>query len=205
MEGFTYEQIKDLQQLFAVKKDQSDSDSDDDLRQRLSRKKIGPGSIGKPNAAAATSKSSSKESSSSSACKDGAKKTEVSDIWHSAELNATPDLSIIEDPRKVPEYEMKFKQSVGTEDIFLGMNLKTPSTASCEWLTLRVKLPSETREKIELSVESDVIDIRSPKYRLRLPTPFPVDPNGSSAKWHSDSDCLEITLKLSRELDNVNF
>lgn len=46
------------------------------------------------------------------------------------------------------------------------MNFKTPGTASCEWLTVLVKLPGETREKVELSVESEFIDIRSPKYRI---------------------------------------
>lgn len=43
------------------------------------------------------------------------------------------------------------------------MNCKTPGTASCEWLSVFVKLPGETREKIELSVESEVIEIRSPR------------------------------------------
>ena len=43
------------------------------------------------------------------------------------------------------------------------MGLKTTSTASCEWLTIFIKLPSETREKVELSVKSDAIDLYSPK------------------------------------------
>jgi len=43
------------------------------------------------------------------------------------------------------------------------------------------------------------------RYRLHLPTPHSVDPNASSAKWHSDTSTLEITLKLTRELDNINF
>ena len=40
MEGFNFQQIKELQHLLAHPKDESDSDSDDDLRQRLSRQKI---------------------------------------------------------------------------------------------------------------------------------------------------------------------
>jgi hypothetical protein len=41
MDGLSYQQIKDLQQLIAPPKDDSDSDSDkEELKQRLSRQKI---------------------------------------------------------------------------------------------------------------------------------------------------------------------
>lgn len=43
------------------------------------------------------------------------------------------------------------------------MGFKTPGTASCEWLSVFVKMPNEKREKIELSVETEAIDIRSLK------------------------------------------
>lgn len=43
------------------------------------------------------------------------------------------------------------------------MGFKTPGTASCEWLSILIKLPAEIREKVELSVESEAIDLRSPK------------------------------------------
>ncbi|XP_029178160.1 protein PIH1D3 [Nylanderia fulva] len=126
------------------------------------------------------------------------------DIWHPSEALDTQNAQDY-DPRQVPEYEMKFKQAVTAEDVYLGMGFKTPSTASCEWLSVLVKLPQETREKVELSVESEAIDVRSPRYRLHLPTLHPVDPNASSAKWHNDTSTLEITLKLARELDGINF
>ncbi|XP_076654213.1 dynein axonemal assembly factor 6 [Halictus rubicundus] len=66
-------------------------------------------------------------------------------------------------------------------------------------------MPQESRDKVELTVESEAIDVRSPRYRLHLATPHPVDPCTSSAKWHSDTSTLEVTLKLVRELDGVNF
>ncbi|XP_031779505.1 protein PIH1D3 isoform X1 [Nasonia vitripennis] len=156
MDGFSYKEIKELQQLIAPPKDDSDSDSDDseNLRQRLSRRKIGPGDIaGKANVAPCASPKPA-----------AAKSAEApSDIWHPAEVSPIADLQS-EDPRELPEYEMKFKQALGTEDIFLGMNLKTPATASCQWLTLRVRLPGEKRERLELSVESNVVELRSPRY-----------------------------------------
>lgn len=43
------------------------------------------------------------------------------------------------------------------------MGFKTPGTASCEWISVLIKLPQEVQEKIELSVESKVVDVRSPK------------------------------------------
>lgn len=50
-------------------------------------------------------------------------KSNVSDIWHPAEVSAVSNL-LPEDPRKVPQYEIKFKQAVGTEDVYLGVSFK---------------------------------------------------------------------------------
>jgi hypothetical protein len=42
------------------------------------------------------------------------------DIWHPSE--AEPQRVQDYDPRKVPEYEMLFKQAVSAEDVYLGVN-----------------------------------------------------------------------------------
>ncbi|CAL1684744.1 unnamed protein product [Lasius platythorax] len=193
MEGcFNPTDLQALQNLICPPKD--DSDAEDDLPQAGARK-LGPGDIG----------ASSDPSQNPAATRPHAPlKGAGNDIWHPSEALDTRNAQDY-DPRQVPEYEMKFKQTVTAEDVYLGMGFKTPSTASCEWLSVLVKLPQETREKVELSVESEAIDVRSPRYRLHLPTPHPVDPNASSAKWHNDTSTLEITLRLARELDNVNF
>ena len=47
-------------------------------------------------------------------------KGEGDEIWHPNELKNI-DISEAQDPRETPEYEMKFKQSVGTEDVFFGV------------------------------------------------------------------------------------
>ncbi|XP_071629867.1 dynein axonemal assembly factor 6 [Temnothorax longispinosus] len=184
--------LEALQNLICPPKD--DSDEEDDLPQAGARK-LGPGDIGAP------SDPSPSDRSGPHAPLQGA----GDDIWHPSEAADTRSSHQDYDPRKAPEYEMKFKQAVTAEDVYLGMGFKTPSTASCEWLSVLVKLPQETREEVELSVESEAIDVRSPRYRLHLPTPHPVDPNASSAKWHNDTSTLEVTLRLARELDNVNF
>ncbi|XP_012251211.2 dynein axonemal assembly factor 6 [Athalia rosae] len=191
MDGcFSFNDIKCLQQLVAPPND--DSNSDDDLPQ-AGATKLGPGDI-EPMGTIPEHRGPH-----------AALKGDGDNIWHLSEVTVAPAAAKTLDPRKVPEYEIKFKQAVTTEDVFLGMNCKTPGTASCEWLSVFVHLPNETREKIELSIESEVIDVRSPKYRLHLPTPHTTDPHSSTAKWHSDSSCLEITLKLCRELDLINF
>ncbi|KAH0945159.1 hypothetical protein HN011_004131 [Eciton burchellii] len=190
MDGcFSPKDLQVLQNLICPPK--NDSDVEDDLPQAGARK-LGPGNIG-------ILGNLPQEYSGPHASLQSA----TDDIWHPSE--AEPQRVQDYDPRKVPEYEMLFKQAVSAEDVYLGMGFKTPSTASCEWLSVLVKLPEETREKVELSVKSEAIDVHSPRYRLHLPTPHPVDPNASSAKWHNDTSTLEITLKLIRELDNINF
>ncbi|CAK9811993.1 Dynein axonemal assembly factor 6 [Anthophora quadrimaculata] len=191
MDGcFSYHDLKALQELISPPK--NDSDSEDDLPQ-AGASKLGPGNIGVQNGMP-----------QSHVGPHTPLKAEADDIWHPSEAVA-PQNPEAYDPREVPEYEMKFKQSVTAEDVFLGMGFKTPGSASCEWLSVFVKMPREVREKIELSVETETIDVRSPRYRLHLETPHPVNPNSSSAKWHSDTSTLEITLRLVRELDQVNF
>lgn len=190
--SFGYEEIKTLQKLLSPT--ENNSDSDEDLCQN-DKKKSGDVIVknGKPS-----------ENSRPHAPLKG----KSDDIWHPSEVPAASGTCCTletNDPRKIPEYEIKFKQSVKTEDIFLNMGFKTPGTASCEWLSVFIKLPQEDQEKIELSVDPEAIDVRSPKYRLHLPTPYTIDPNASHAKWHSDSYKLELTLRLRRELDDVNF
>ncbi|XP_047345200.1 dynein axonemal assembly factor 6 [Vespa velutina] len=185
---FGYKEIQALRNLISPSKD--DSDSEELYQNEVKRK--GPGDI------------EVQKDVPFNNLKPHTPLKEKDDIWHSSEVHTLP-ISEINDPRKIPDYEIKFKQSVKTEDIFLNMGFKTPGTASCEWISVLIKLPQEVQEKIELSVESKIVDVRSPKYRLHLPTPHEVNPNASHAKWHKDTDTLELTLQLVRELDDINF
>ncbi|XP_057326293.1 dynein axonemal assembly factor 6 [Microplitis mediator] len=195
MDGMmNFNDLKALQELINPPND--DSDSDTDISQQGLRK-LGPGDIG-------PLKESPSSSSTNLTGPHAPLKSEGDEIWHSSEATASSSAELL-DPRQVPEYEIKFKQSVTSEDIFLGMGFKTPGSASCEWITVLVKLPGESVKNVELTVESEFFDIRSPKYRLYLPTPHSIDPNNSSAKWHNDTDTLELTLKLVREFDGINF
>lgn len=85
------------------------------------------------------------------------------------------------------------------------MGLKTPSTASCEDMVVRVDLPGEKRHNIDLKVLQTEIVVVSPNYFLKLPLPQPIDPQNGAAHWNSEESTLIITLRMDRELDVVNF
>ncbi|XP_067833674.1 protein PIH1D3 isoform X2 [Heptranchias perlo] len=58
--------------------------------------------------------------------------TDTKKIWAEDEVPEGSEFEDIWDPRQQPEYEIMFKQRVGTEDVFLGMSRKDGSTACCE-------------------------------------------------------------------------
>ena len=78
--------------------------------------------------------------------KDGGAKVESKskDIWSADEVLEKQEYEY-DDPRPQPEYDILFKQSVGTEDVFLGMGAKNPTTACCEGMLVR---EPETRSHI---------------------------------------------------------
>ncbi|XP_050423303.1 dynein axonemal assembly factor 6 [Adelges cooleyi] len=128
------------------------------------------------------------------------------EIWHEEDIVAVPEaLDVKADTRSRPEYEVKYKQYVGTEDTIFGMGPKTPLTSSCEAMVIDIKLPGEQLSDICTDVKEDSVDVRSPKYRLHVPFPHGVDKQMSKASWNSTTSTLTITVFLNRELDFVNF
>jgi HSP20 family molecular chaperone IbpA len=83
------------------------------------------------------------------------------------------------------------------------MGGKTAGTASCEDMVVSVRLPGEIRGQVNLTVTRQRLDIRSPRYRLSLALPHPVDPGSSRAEWLNSM--LEVTLRMDREYDFINF
>lgn len=82
---------------------------------------------------------------------------------------------------------MIFKQTVGTEDIYLGMGAKNPTTSSCENIVVRlaisagssltssirlfpyqvkIKLPGADIGKVDLDVTDKFLDCRTPKWQV---------------------------------------
>ena len=127
------------------------------------------------------------------------------DIWNDEEIPEGVIHDESDDPRDKPHYEIKYKQSVTAEEMYLQMGMKTPATASCEDMVVEIKLPKENRRHVDLHVSNQVLELRSPLYRLSLPLPHPVDDKSTKATWNSDKDILNVTLRMNREFDFVNF
>ncbi|XP_062552324.1 dynein axonemal assembly factor 6 isoform X2 [Armigeres subalbatus] len=110
--------------------------------------------------------------------------------------------------RHAPEYKISYKQTVGTEDLFLQMSGKNPSTASCENMIVEVFLSGEKGvgiHHIDLTVLEQRILVKSPKYYLDLQLPQKINPEKGNAAWLSEEKILKLTLKMEREYDFVNF
>ncbi|KOB73854.1 Uncharacterized protein OBRU01_10035 [Operophtera brumata] len=107
--------------------------------------------------------------------------------------------------RKAPEYTMNYQQAVTAEDVFLQIGPKTPSSASCENLIVRIKMPGDKKENVDLAVTTDSVTVNSSRHSLTLPLPHGINPDQSKASWDTDQETLVLTLKLDREFDFINF
>lgn len=106
-----------------------------------------------------------------------------------------------------PEYEIIYKQSIKTEDIFLQLQNKTPATASCEDIVIRIWLPDEPSRSVAqmlLDITETEILLKTNNYQLKLPIPHSVDPDQGTAKWDEEKKTLSIVLRLRREFDIFN-
>ncbi|VVC43575.1 HSP20-like chaperone,PIH1 domain [Cinara cedri] len=127
-------------------------------------------------------------------------------IWLEEEVVAAPiAIDVVSDTRTRPDYNVKYQQYVGTEDVFLQMGPKTPLTSSCEAMIIEVKMPGDRMPGICTDVTDDSVDVRSPKYRLHVPFPHNVHKQVSKAQWNSSTETLTITVFLKREFDAINF
>ncbi|XP_040525415.1 dynein axonemal assembly factor 6 isoform X1 [Gallus gallus] len=126
-------------------------------------------------------------------------------IWSTEEVPEGSEFDDTWDPREQPEYEILFKQHVGTEDVFFGMSRKDPSTACCEDMVVKIKLPETKFSDITLDIQDKVLDLRTPQKKLLLHLPCPVDSKKGKARFLSEEELLEVTLRMRREFDFINF
>ncbi|XP_033742183.1 protein PIH1D3-like [Pecten maximus] len=172
----------------------ADSDSDlDDEAPNTQFSKMGPGEIGP------------KKNDGSSSEQKQATKTNTKDIWTEEEIGEGAEFESLYDPRPQPEYDILYKQAVTSEDMFLQMGNKNPATASCEDMVVKVKLPDTKISDMTLDVKSKFLDCRTPKLKLGLHLPHPVDHESGKAKWDADKSELSVTLRMRRDLDFMNF
>ncbi|KAM6948665.1 dynein axonemal assembly factor 6 [Aplochiton taeniatus] len=155
---------------------------------------MGPGHVGPP--AAATR---NKEVSTPYA------KKHTKDIWNEEEVTEGSQYDDLTDPRPQPEYEIVLKQNVGTEDLFLGMSRKDPSSMCCEGMIVKVKLPGTKATDVVLDVKEKFLDLRTPKYKLGLHLPHLVHHQNGKAQFYSEREELEVSLHMNRILDSINL
>ncbi|XP_046354107.2 dynein axonemal assembly factor 6-like isoform X1 [Haliotis rufescens] len=127
------------------------------------------------------------------------------DIWDEEEVPEGSEFESVYDPRPQPDFDIVYKQAVTSEDMFLGMGNKTPSSASCEDMVVKIKLPDCKMADVQLDVKAKFLDCRTPKYKLGLHLPHPVDHKNGKAQWESSSETLVVTLHMMREYDFMNF
>ena len=86
-----------------------------------------------------------------------AKKAEGKDIWTEQEINIAAEER--PDDRPEPEYDILHKQHVGTEDVFLGLSDRDPSSNHCDSLLVKVTLPNTKSANVQLDVKGDTNQI----------------------------------------------
>ncbi|KAF1384063.1 hypothetical protein PFLUV_G00138380 [Perca fluviatilis] len=175
MECLGVSSVQNLKDLSALLATQQDDDDDEDCKNVTACAQLGPGHIGPP----------TKKDKEVSA---GHVKKNSKDIWREEEVAEGSQYDDLADPRPQPEYEIILKQSVGTEDLFLGLNRKDPSSMCCEALLVKIKLP-DTKKQIKLG----------------LHLPHPIHSDRGKAQFFSEREELEVTLLMKRPMDVINM
>ncbi|XP_007236695.2 protein PIH1D3 [Astyanax mexicanus] len=199
------EEFSSLQNLQALsvllssqqQQEQEEQDSDGEDPQNMKpMARMGPGHI---SASSSASTKQIKEVNSAYL------KMNTKDIWDEEEVTEGTHLEDLTDPRPQPEYEIILQQKVGTEDLFLGMSRKDPSSMCCESMLVKVKLPDTKACDVTLDVRETFLDLRTKKYKLGLHLPHPVHSGEGSARFITERAELEITLPMNRPMDCINL
>ncbi|XP_035526499.1 protein PIH1D3 [Morone saxatilis] len=194
MESLGVSSLQNLQALSALLSTQQEDGDDDDeeCKNVTACARLDPGHIGPP-------PKKDKEVSAAYVKKNN------KDIWSEEEVAEGSQYDDLADLRPQPEYEIILKQSVGTEDLFLGLNRKDPSSMCCEDMLLKIKLPDTKATDVVLDVKEKFLDLRTPKYKLGLHLPHPVHSHKGKAQFFSEREELEVTLPMKRPMDFINM
>ncbi|KAG8013823.1 Protein PIH1D3 [Nibea albiflora] len=191
--------VHNLQALSALLSTQQDDDDDDEECKNVPAcAQLDPGHIGPP-------PKKDKEVTTAYVKKNS------KDIWSEEEVAEGSQYDDLADQRPQPEYEIILKQSVGTEDLFLGLNGKDPSSMCCEAMLVKIKLPNTKATDVVLDVKEKFLDLRTPnskrcfKIKLGLHLPHPTQSHGGKAQFFSEREELQVTLLMKRPMDFINM
>ncbi|XP_019968303.1 dynein axonemal assembly factor 6 [Paralichthys olivaceus] len=193
MEGFVTS-AQSLQALSALLSTQQEEEEEEEEESKkvTALARLGPGHIGHP---------SKKDTEVTTA----SVKRNSKDIWSEEEVADGSQFDDLTDLRPQPEYEIILKQSVGTEDLFLGLSRKDPSSMCCEAMLVKIKLPDTKAADVVLDVKEKFLDLRTPKHKLGLHLPDAVHSQEGRAQFFSEREELEVTLFLKRPMDFINM
>lgn len=114
---------------------------------------VTPASFGAPKATPAESSEAAR------------KNKDPKDIWSEDEV--PPEEAILaedlHDSRPRPRYDILYKQMVGSEDVFLGLGDRSPSSADCSHMTVKVHFPGQTMRDLDLDVTKHKLRAESKK------------------------------------------
>ncbi|XP_017266391.1 protein PIH1D3 [Kryptolebias marmoratus] len=192
MECLGVSSVQSLQALSALLSNPQEEEEDEDCKNVTACAQMGPGHIGPPPKKDTEVKSTYTKRSSK-------------DIWSEEEVSEDPQYDDLADPRPQPEYEIILKQNVGTEDLFLGLSKKDPSSMCCEAMLVKIKLPDTKATDVFLDVNEKFLDLRTTKYKLGLHLPHPIHSKEGKARFFSDKQELEVTLLMKRPMDFINM
>lgn len=128
-------------------------------------------------------------------------------IWTREEVEQlkTRASQFIQGTRQVPLYEVKYRQNVSAEDMFLGMGGKVNSMSHADELAVYLELPlylqkqqeqslstAEILDEIEIDVQETSVKLYSPLYAVSISLPQSVDPKKSRAAWDSKTGTMTV-------------
>ncbi len=132
------------------------------------------------------------------------KEKDLASIWETEKLPIEDALLCTSesDGRPVPRYEFCYKQTIGTEDTFLGMGNKTPATTDCTHLIVKVHFPGATMRDLDLDVTKNRIRAESKDLKLFTYLPVNVYHEKGKAQFDVKKSVLTVTLPIISFFDD---
>ena len=120
-------------------------------------------------------------------------------IWGEEEIKNEEDVRDLNDKRPSPKYEVMYKQSVGTEDTFLGMSDISPSSHDCTHLCIKVHFPGSNLKDLDVDLKPNRIRAESKELHLFTYLPVTVKAEEGIAKFDTSKSMLIVTVPIVRE------
>lgn len=119
-------------------------------------------------------------------------------FWDDEEITPVGFYKDLNDERPEPKYVIHHKQVIGTEDVYLGLNMNDNSNSNIDAIVIRVSLEETKPDDIDLNVQNGFLDLRTPKYHLTLKLDKQTDDENVKAKWIQDKQELNIEIPVKR-------